>query len=41
MLFEPDPNNGNSGQQLLIDPSTGVTTPASWGAVSLPAWQRR
>ena len=40
ILFEPDPNNGNSGQQLLIDPATGATTPASWGATSLPAWQR-
>jgi Tol biopolymer transport system component len=41
VLFDPDPNNGNSGQQLLIDPATGAVTPASWGAISLPAWQRR
>jgi Tol biopolymer transport system component len=40
VLFDPDPNNGNSGQQLLIDPTTGETTHASWGAISLPAWQR-
>jgi len=40
ILFEPDPNNGSSGEDLLIDPSTGATTPAPGGAVSLPAWQR-
>jgi len=41
ILFDPDPNNGGSGQELLINPETGATTPGSWGAISLPAWQRR
>ena len=31
----------NPIQQLLWDPATGATKPASWGATSLPAWQRR
>jgi Tol biopolymer transport system component len=40
ILFHPDPNAGGSGEQILIDPLTGGTTPASWGATDLPAWQR-
>jgi Tol biopolymer transport system component len=41
VLFQPDANNGSSGQQILINPATGATTPASWVATTHPAWQRR
>jgi hypothetical protein len=40
ILFHPDPNNGGSGQELLIDPASGTTSPLVGGATSLPAWQR-
>jgi Tol biopolymer transport system component len=40
ILFHPDPNNGGTGQQILIDPDTGATTQPAWAATSLPAWQR-
>jgi Tol biopolymer transport system component len=40
ILFHPDPNNGGSGQELLIDPGSGTTSPLEGGATSLPAWQR-
>jgi Tol biopolymer transport system component len=41
ILFLPDSNAGNRREQILIDPTTGATTPAPWGATSLPAYQRR
>jgi Tol biopolymer transport system component len=41
VLFRPENRDGTFISQLLIDPATGATTPASWGATSLPTWQRR
>jgi Tol biopolymer transport system component len=39
ILFLPDANN-SAGKQVLVDPITGHTTAAPWGATSLPTWQR-
>jgi Tol biopolymer transport system component len=41
ILFLPEDWNGTMTPQLLIDPSTGATTSASWDGISVPAWQRR
>jgi hypothetical protein len=41
ILFSPEDLSGNRTAQLLIDPSTGKATPASWAATSFPTWQRR
>ena len=40
ILVLPEDLNGNMTPQLLIDPTTGASTDASWNGVSLPAWQR-
>jgi hypothetical protein len=39
ILFLPDPNN-SSGDQVLIDPTSGMLIPATWLATSPPTWQR-
>ena len=41
ILFLPQDVRGHRVPQLIIDPTTGATTPAPWGATSLPAYQRR
>ena len=40
ILFLPEDMNGTMTPQLLINPSTGATTIASWDGISVPAWQR-
>jgi Tol biopolymer transport system component len=41
ILVLPEDLNGNLTPPLLVDPTTGTSTDASWGGESLPAWQRR
>jgi Tol biopolymer transport system component len=41
ILVLPEDLNGNMTSQLLVDPSTGSSMAASWGGISLPAWERR
>lgn len=41
ILLLPEDPLGLLAGHLLIDPSTGTVTPTSWGATSLPTWQRR
>jgi dipeptidyl aminopeptidase/acylaminoacyl peptidase len=40
ILVTPAGFLGKLEQQLLVDPQTGATRPAPWGASSQPAWQR-
>jgi WD40-like Beta Propeller Repeat len=41
VLVTPEDRNSTMTEQLLFDPSTGATHPATWTATSPPAWQRR
>jgi dipeptidyl aminopeptidase/acylaminoacyl peptidase len=40
ILVTPENLDGAFTQQLLLDPSSGRTTPAPWTATTPPAWQR-
>jgi len=41
ILVLPEDLNGTMTAPLLVDPTTGASTDASWGGTSLPAWQRK
>ena len=41
VVLRPEDLDGNLTAQNLIDPKTGATRPAPWGATTLPAQQRR
>jgi hypothetical protein len=41
VLLLPEDLDGTFVSQILVDPTTGTTTTASWGATSLPTWERR
>jgi Tol biopolymer transport system component len=40
ILVSPEDLDGNFTQNLLLDPSTGLTKPAPWAATTTPDWQR-
>jgi dipeptidyl aminopeptidase/acylaminoacyl peptidase len=40
VLVMPEDLDGKATQHLLLDPSTGATSPAPWTASDPPAWQR-
>src|SRR5262249_36249859 len=41
ILVLPEDLNSNMLPSLLVDPTSGASTTASWGGTSLPAWQRK